>query len=1003
MNQNNQDFEALQLQIESLKLANAALQKQLLEEAEHADAMLREVERQRNELSAANRLQQDLANRSQRVIDAVSSLVYRLDPYGRIVQANQQGLQFLGLAALDAATPFYLDDWLSADDIRLLKEQTPPRPWQIYSCLLERIRLEGNYTGHHSLRNSLGQYRQFMLDATMIYDRQGKEDGTVVCAADITELKRLEQDLRQANSKAESAARSKSEFLANMSHEIRTPMNAIVGLSQLAMNRDVSPQIRDYLEKIKGSSDHLLSIINDILDFSKIEAGGMTIEAHPFGIARLVADIEGLFRFPAEQKGLELQLRIGNDVPAMVVGDKLRIQQILTNLISNALKFTTQGRVRLTIELVSREEQRVNLAFAIADQGIGIAPADQEKLFQPFSQADSSISRRFGGTGLGLAISRKLLLMMGSDFHVASAVNQGSTFTFTLSLGLATEQETQLCQEQPIHSSAGSLTDRMQTYAAVLTGMEVLIAEDNPLNRQVVREFLQLAGIKTTFATNGREALECLALNPGFAAILMDVNMPEMGGIEATQLIRQQPAHARLPIIALTAGVTYEEKEHCLASGMTDFVSKPIEPVHLLNTLLNWTKPELSRTDADAIGMLTATQRPRLKLPGFDLSNLNLMLGGNEEDMFELLQGFACSLATVEARLNAYFAADDSAAIMALAHEIKGSAGNFGAKALFGAASILERAAKQRQVTRALLDECCHQCREAASVLQTADKTTATDAASPSVSGQIAQAAQALAGKRILVVEDNRINQRVVAEFLQLAGMEVDAVNNGLEALAQIDAVFYDAILMDIQMPELDGISTTQAIRNKDSHRSLPVIALSASISVAEHKACLESGFNDFLTKPVDPEGLIAKLNQWLLPTAAQATLVNPPPDAEPENAADPLWPTIAGIDTKQAALLLGGSLSLFAELAALFVSENSSLMAKLTDHLAHNRFDEAAKFAHKLRGQAASLAAIELAESAELLENALAKRSDHILGSQHELLAANRRLIAAIRDWLEE
>ncbi len=277
MNANTQDFEALQLQVESLKLANAALQKQLLEEAEHADAMLREVERQRNELSAANRLQQDLANRTQRVIDAVSSLVYRLDPYGRIVQANQQGLQFLGLEALDAASPFYLDDWLSADDIRLLKEQTPPRPWQIYSSLLERIRLEGNYTGHHSLRNSQGQYRQFMLDATMIYDRQGKEDGTVVSAADITELKRLEQDLRQANSKAESAARSKSEFLANMSHEIRTPMNAIVGLSLLAMNHDVSPQIRDYLEKIKGSSDHLLSIINDILDFSKIEAGGMTI------------------------------------------------------------------------------------------------------------------------------------------------------------------------------------------------------------------------------------------------------------------------------------------------------------------------------------------------------------------------------------------------------------------------------------------------------------------------------------------------------------------------------------------------------------------------------------------------------------------------------------------------------------------------------------------------------------------------------------------------------
>ncbi len=522
-----------------------------------------------------------------------------------------------------------------------------------------------------------------------------------------------------------------------------------------------------------------------------------------------------------------------------------------------------------------------------------------------------------------------------------------------------------------------------------------------------MREFLQLAGIKTTFANNGREALECLALNPGFAAILMDVNMPEMGGIEATQIIRQQPEHALLPIIALTAGVTHEEKEHCLASGMTDFVSKPIEPVHLLNTLLNWTKPELSRTDADDNGLPAYTARPRLQLPGFDLSNLNLMLGGNEEDMFELLQGFARSLATVEERLNGYFAVDDSAAILALAHEIKGSAGNFGAKALFDSASALERAAKERRVTRPVLDECCSQCREAVSVLHAADKTNrrnvANGAASRSVSDQIAQAAQPLAGKRVLVVEDNRINQRVVAEFLQLAGMEVDAVNNGLEALAQINAGFYDAILMDIQMPELDGIRTTQAIRKKDSHRSVPVIALSASISVTEHNACLDSGVNDFLTKPVDPEGLIAKLNQWLLPTAAAAALVNPPPDAEPENEAGSLWPTIAGIDAKQAVLLLGGSRSLFSELAALFVSENSSLITKLSDHIAHNRFDEAVNTAHKLRGQAANLAATELANSAELLENALAKRRDHIQNSHNEVLSANRRLIAAIREWLEE
>ncbi len=699
VNEKTEDIQVLQLQLDSLNLVNAALQKQLLDEAEQADLMLRELESQRNELRTVNRLQQDLANRTQRVIDAVSSLVFRLDQRGRVVQANQQGLHFFGLHGLADATPLYLDDWLSDEDIQTLKSQIPPRPWQVYSNLLERVRLQGNYTGHHSLRNYQGEYRQFMLDATVIYNRQGKEDGTVVSAADITELKRLEQDLRQANIKAESAARSKSEFLANMSHEIRTPMNAIVGLSQLAMNLNLSSQLQDYLQKIKSSSDHLLRIINDILDFSKIEAGGMTIESLPFSIDRLVSDIDSLFRLPAEQKGLVLKLIVEHDVPPFVQGDILRIQQILTNLISNAIKFTEKGQVSLSIQSIARDERRVNLLFAIQDQGIGMSPSDREKLFQPFSQADSSISRRFGGTGLGLVISRKLLLMMGSDFQVVSVPQQGSTFSFNLTLELATEEQVQQKDDRYIQITAGSLSSHMQAYAQVLAGKKILVAEDNLLNQQVVREFLQMAGIKMVFARNGREALEQLAQNPDVDAILMDVNMPELSGIEATRMIRQQAEFANLPIIALTAGVTNEEKNNCLKSGMNDFLVKPIDPPGLIARLNLWLVPasapsslDLESKDCQEQGMEIAANLQWPEITGIDATQVAFILGGDQTLFAELLEIFVKENSVLICKLKDCLAHDQVENASKIAHKLKGQAANLGATELANAAGLLENA-----------------------------------------------------------------------------------------------------------------------------------------------------------------------------------------------------------------------------------------------------------------------------------------------------------------------
>lgn len=708
------DRQALLIEIESLKLANAALQQQLLDETEQADLMLRELERQRNKLRNASRMQQDMANRTQRVIDAVSSLVLHLDVTGRIVQANQRALAFLGLDLLDDSSIRYLDHWLSETDREVLRRQIPPRPWRIDSIFVECVRVAGQYAGHHALRRTDGQYRQFIVDATVLYSHQGKEEGTVVCAADVTELKTLEHELRQANAKAESAARSKSQFLANMSHEIRTPMNAIVGLSQLAMNQVLTPQVRDYLEKVKSASDHLLMVINDILDFSKIEAGGMTIESSPFSLHQLIANLDAMFHIPAENKGLQLSVTLADDVPAFVNGDRLRIQQILTNLLSNAIKFTQKGQVSLRIACVSSNDTSTELVFEVSDQGIGMSAEDQAKLFQPFSQADSSISRRFGGTGLGLTISQRLLHMMGSEFQIDSTVDVGSTFRFNLSLTRANEQ---LIADEPrhqVHRVAGGLSTYIKTHATALSGLDILIAEDNPLNRQVVREFLQMAGIKTVFAANGREAIDQLQQTPGIAAILMDVNMPEMSGIEATQIIRQQAAHSNLPIIALTAGVTHEERQNCLNAGMNDFVTKPIEPTVLLNTLLSWLKPDSLVIDATASIALTPTA---LDIPGFDLSNLAAMLDGDETMMRELLTMFGNSLSDVAQQARHFFNCGDTTALMDLAHQIKGTAGNYGAKPLSSAAAKLERAAKQNAVEEALVTHFCETCRDVIEVL----------------------------------------------------------------------------------------------------------------------------------------------------------------------------------------------------------------------------------------------------------------------------------------------
>lgn len=399
---------------------------------------------------------------------------------------------------------------------------------------------------------------------------------------DITERKQNEAVILLAKERAEMLAHSQSEFIANMSHEIRTPMNAIIGLSQLALNKALTADIRDYLEKISSASNNLLNILNDILDFSKLEAGHLTINEGVFNLDSVVVNIKNLFTDKISEKQLQFVIVIADNVPRQLVGDALRLQQILINLLGNAIKFTDQGSVRLEIRLQQLKDKLARLVFSVTDTGIGISAKDLTKLFQPFSQVDGSITRRFGGTGLGLTISQNLLHRMGSAFSVDSHPGQGSCFSFELDLGIS------LVPELPLSQATSLKEPELQFF-----GVTVLVVEDNAINQQVVKEFLKLSGIDVTLVSHGREAIEMLEQS-SYDAILMDVQMPEMDGFEATRIIRSKEGYQNLPIIALSAGVTLQEQEQCVAAGMNDFIAKPIVPQQLLTTLSRWLRPEQS-------------------------------------------------------------------------------------------------------------------------------------------------------------------------------------------------------------------------------------------------------------------------------------------------------------------------------------------------------------------------------------------------------------------------
>ena len=558
---------------------------------------------------------------------------------------------------------------------------------EIYARLVEGR----TYVGEYLARRKDGHTFWVRLSARAL-DPQDLGKGSVALVEDISEQRASMEAMAAARRLAEDAAHTKSAFLANMSHEIRTPMNAILGMANLLGRTDLAPKQRDYLQKIESSGRHLLGVINDILDFSKIEAGKLGIDRVEFALEDVLNEASALFFEALHSKGLELIIDMAPEVPRRLIGDPLRITQILVNYLNNALKFTEHGEIAIRARVAELGRDEALLRIEVADTGIGIEPEVRARLFRSFEQADSSTTRRFGGTGLGLAISKNLAGLMGGEVGVDSVPGQGSRFWFTVRVGRRDGD----APEQL--SAPAAATDE----PADLAGARVLLVEDNLLNQEVASELLAIEGLVVDLAENGAVALRRVQQD-SYDLVLMDVQMPVMDGIAATQAMRELPALRRLPIVAMTASVMDEDRERCLLAGMNDHLPKPIDPRQLRVVLRRWIAPRRAHLAApsgqSALGSGASDDAapPVLAQRLADIAGLDVVGGLNRalgrEGLYQgLLQRFRQSFAGFAAQLDDALREGRRTDAERHAHTLRGSAAQIGAVRLESEAGTLERA-----------------------------------------------------------------------------------------------------------------------------------------------------------------------------------------------------------------------------------------------------------------------------------------------------------------------
>ena len=664
--------------------------------------------------------------------------------------------------------------------------------------------------------------------AAQIIDVRNPDKGLVGTVEDITVEHRAFDDMATARRLAEDAARTKADFVANMSHEIRTPMNAVIGLTHLALKTELSDKQRDYLEKIRASSQHLLGVINDILDFSKIEAGKLAIEHIDFEIEKVLDQVASLMVEKASAKGLEIIIELAPEVPMALVGDPLRLGQVLINYANNALKFTEQGEIAIHVSVAETRDQDVMLRFEVRDTGIGIAPEQLGRLFKSFEQADSSTTRQYGGTGLGLAISKRLVELMGGEVGVSSEPGCGSVFWFTARTRRPVKPPRRL-EPRPD-----------------FRGLPVLVVDDNAHARQVLTELLRSMTFAVQAVDSGPAALAEIsrsdATGSPYRIVFLDWQMPGMDGLAvARELVGS--ALRKAPVVVICSAFGHDELLASAQSvGIAQVLTKPVTASALFDTAMN--------------------------------------LLGAERSTQSIVEAVAM-----------------------------GDAG---------------------------LD--------------------------------------AIQGARILLVEDNDINQQVATEILTSAGFKVSLAENGAIALRMVQEASFDLVLMDMQMPVMDGLEATREIRKLAGMASLPIVAMTANAMAADRERCLAAGMNDHVPKPINPDDLWRKLRQWiaLRPGLGQSAPAQPVQgdgaSVQPVTGPDDL-PTL---DVTEGLRLVAGRQTLYRTLLTKFVDGQRDMPTRIQAALDQQDADTAIRFAHTLKGSAAQIGAKSLRPVAERLEQAL-------------------------------
>ncbi len=659
------------------------------------------------------------------------------------------------------------------------------------------------------------------------------------------------KELAEARDQAVAAYKSKSEFLSMVSHEIRTPMNAILGMTQLTLKTELTDKQYDYLSKVQSSAYVLLGVINDILDVSKIEAGKLEIEQVDFNLEDVLKNLSSIVGMSAEEKGLKVHIRCANDVPFALIGDPLRLGQVLLNLAGNAVKFTESGEVEINVntEQIDFNSNRLMLRFSVRDTGIGLTPEQLSGLFQSFSQADSSTTRKYGGTGLGLVICKRLVEKMGGTIEVASEPGKGSVFTFTLAVK----------KQKMIRNHL--------TVPEYLRNMKVLVVDDSATSREILQTYLESFSLAVTTAKSGYEAIELLensAVADPFQLILMDWKMPQMDGIATIRQMLKNPRIARMPTLVMVSAYGREEvMSRCEDISIGGFLMKPVGQFMLWETIMQL----LDKSQA-SIG-----PRP-----------------------IETINTQYC-----------------------LSDKVKGA--------------------------------------------------------------------------KILLAEDQLINQQIAEAFLQNAGFAVTIANNGKEAVELIKRQQFEAVLMDLKMPDMDGYQATQMIRADSRFNDLPIIAMTAHVLTDEKEKCLQFGMNDFVTKPIDENKLNSTLIKWI--SRKEGLSINPNVPVEGKLLSgtktglsasrseiiskNPLPHNLPGINVQAGIVNVCGNSDLYCRLLLDFKTSFADANIRITDFLQNGERQSAQELAHALKGVAGNLALQDIQANALALESAIREHRENI------------------------